>query len=204
MKRGEFKQMEDVRLISHFASWLSKVANRPVNEDTFEQDLMDGVALCTVVSKLKGSELTKFHELPKGTNQPLDTFKARENMVSFTLACQNLSLPVTFGTEELEKGNLGRIASTLVFLAHIAHSQGVTVQDMDEEILQKVEQMDAALLSATGENQTGSAGEPAAELSWWQALLVRLGLGDWINSFNVDALKAYMATLFRYNSHRLL
>lgn len=196
MKRDEYKQMEDVRLISHFASWLSKVSGRPVADETFEQDLMDGVALCTVMSKISGSGVQRFHVMEPGSTQPLEAFKARENIQTFVAASKSLNLPVTFGTEDLEKGNIGRVASTLVFLAHCAHAQGVTVEEMDSEILDKMEQMDAALAEATNvESKTDADTVAAQELSWWQNLLVKFGLGAWINSLNLESLKAYLATL---------
>jgi len=56
---------------------------------------------------------------------------------------------------------------------------------MDKEILDKVGEMDQAI-----EQQVATA-----QLSWFQALLVRLGLGDWIGLLSVDALKQYLATL---------
>jgi len=77
------------------------------------------------------------------------------------------------------------VVSTLIFLAHVAHSQGVSVAEMDKEILDKVGEMDQAI-----EQQVATA-----QLSWFQALLVRLGLGDWIGLLSVDALKQYLATL---------
>ena len=56
---------------------------------------------------------------------------------------------------------------------------------MDAEILDKVGQMDEAI----NEQVAG------AQLSWFHALLVKLGLGDWISYLSLDALKAYLATL---------
>jgi hypothetical protein len=190
MKRDEFKQMEDFRLVSHFASWLSKVSGRPVREESFEADLIDGVALCKVMVKLEGSGLVKFHDIPAGSTMPLGSFMARENIQAFSTAAKRLNLPVTFGTEELEKGNLKKIVSTLVFLAHTAHAQNVTVDEMDAEILEKVEEMDAALNSSQEESKDDSEG-----LSWFQALLIKLGLADWLNFLSIDAIKAYVATL---------
>ena len=32
-------------------------------------------------------------------------------------------------------------------------------------------------------------------MSWFQALLIKLGLGDWLESFSVEALKQYLETL---------
>lgn len=205
--RDEYKKNEDLRLVKHFASWLSKVGERPVSEENFEEDLMDGVCLCKLMSKIRGSGLTSFHNLPSSTVPPLEAFKSKENLVEFQLAAKRLDLPITFGTEDLwvtlnppihpktsceltvkqrrEKKNITRVVSTLIFLAHVAHSQGVTVDDMDKEILDKVGEMDQAL-----EQQVASA-----QLSWFHALLVKLGLGDWISYLSIDALKAYLATL---------
>ena len=184
MKREEYKQMEDLRLVKHFAHWLSKVTGLNVTEETFEQDLMDGVVLCRLMSKINGSGMGYFHEL-KSNVPSLDAFKAKENLVSFQLAVKNLNLPISFGTEDLEKKNITRVISTLIFIAHVAHSQGVLIKEMDQEILNKVEQMDEAL----DQNNTST------ELSWWQQLLIKFGLGDWINSLSLEAIKAYIATL---------
>jgi len=193
-KREEFKQVEDVRLVAHFASWLSKVSGRPISDETFEKDLLDGVALCTVMSKIQGSGIEKFHAIPIGSIEPLDTFKSRENIQAFVLASKRLNLPVTFGTEDLEKENIGRVASTLVFLAHTAHAQGVTVEEMDADILEKVEQMDEAL-EKSNEESKAEENVIGQELSWWQGLLARFGLGDWISSLSIESLKAYLTTL---------
>lgn len=194
LKRSESKMIENMKLLTHFAEWLSKASGRPVHMDTFENDLMDGIVLCTVVSKLEGSNLYKFHQISTedSLSAPLTLFKAKENMTSFQVACEdNLKLPCCFGWEELEKGNLARIASTLVFLAHTAKTQNVFVEEMDEAILNKVKEMDQALDSAA--NGPGDGQE--AELSWWQSLLARLGLAEWLNAFSLDSLKAYIQTL---------
>ena len=190
MKREEYKQMEDLRLVSHFATYLSKVGERPVTEENFENDLMNGVCLCRLMSKLNGSGLEKFHS--DISNGIADTFKAKENMVSFQQAAKNLNLPIMFGTEDLEKKNITRVVSTLIFLAHVAHSQGVTVEDMDQEILDKVEQIEEELMAKMDE---ASSPAPNGELTWWQALLVKFGFGEWINSLSLEAIKQYLATL---------
>jgi hypothetical protein len=188
MKREEFKQAEDLRLVSHFASYLSKVGDRPVTEEKFEADLMDGVCLCRLMSKLNGSGVTKFHDINR--EGIADAFKAKENMVTFQQASKALNLPITFGTEDLEKQNTTRVISTLIFLAHVAHSQNVTVEDMDQDILDKVEQLEEELLAKAEESSPGDG-----NLTWWQALLVKFGFGDWINSLSLEALKAYIATV---------
>jgi hypothetical protein len=185
MMREEYKRNEDLRLVKHFAAWLSKVGERPVTEENFEEDLLDGVCLCKLMTKIRGSGLDSFHSLPSSTVPPLEAFKSKENMVAFQLAAQKLHLPITFGSEDLEKKNITRVVSTLIFLAHVAHSQGVTIDDMDKEILDKVEEMDQAI-----EQQAAGA-----QLSWFQQLLIKLGLGEWISLLSIEALKAYLATL---------
>ena len=185
MMRDEYKKNEDLKLVKHFALWLSKVGERSVTEENFESDLMDGVCLCKLMEKIRGSGIKSFHNLPSSSILPLEAFKAKENLIEFQLAAKRLNLPITFGTEDLEKKNITRVVSTLIFLAHVAHSQGVTVDDMDKEILDKVEEMDEAI-----EQQVASA-----QLSWFHALLVRLGLGDWIQFLSIEALKEYLATL---------
>lgn len=180
--REEFKRNEDLRLIKHFAAWLSEVGEHPVREEHFEEDLLDGLCLCKLMTKLRGSGLKNYHTLPSSHVVPLESFKAKENMVAFQLACENLHLPITFGTEDLEKKNITRVISSLIFIAHVAHSQGVGVRYMDQEILDKVKQMDEAIAAST-------------QLSWFQQLLVNIGLGDWIDLLSIDALKKYLATL---------
>jgi hypothetical protein len=185
LMREEYKKNEDLKLVKHFANWLSKVGERQVTEENFEQDLLDGVCLCKLLSKIHGSGLDDYHNLPSSNVPPLEAFKAKENLVAFQLACKKLNLPITFGTEDLEKQNITRVVSTLIFLAHVAHSQGVTIQDMDKEILQKVEEMDEAIESQVA----------GAQLSWFHQLLIKLGLGDWISYLSIEALKEYLATL---------
>ena len=75
--------------------------------------------------------------------------------------------------------------SSLIFIAHVAHSQGTLVNEMGKEILDKVEQMDVAIEQKVA----------GAQLTWFQQLLIRLGLGDWISSLSIDSLKQYLATL---------
>lgn len=180
MKREDFKKLQDLKLVSHFASWLSKLGNKEVTEENFEDDLMDGVALCRVMKKLEGANMGAFHE-PKG--ETMDSFKGKENIVFFQNSTKALKLPITFGTEDLEKRNISRVVSTLVFIAHTAKAQGVGVKEMDQEILDKVQEMDEAIE------------DKATDLTWWQQLLQKLGLGDWIDSLNLESLKAYIAQL---------
>jgi len=199
MKREEYKQMEDLRLVSHFATYLTKVTGRTITEEKFEDDLLDGVALCRLLTKLNGSGLAKFHDnISTGL---ADGWKAKENLVTFQQGTRNLMLPISFGTEDLEKRNTTRVVSTLIFLAHVAHSQGVTVQEMDQEILDKVEQIEEELAAkmnegGAGEQDSSNPAAPAAgELTWWQALLVKFGFGDWIQSLTYDAIKQYLETV---------
>lgn len=193
MKREEFKQNEDLRLVSHFAHYLSKVGDKPVSEENFESDLLDGVCLCRLMAKLNGSGMTKFHDNINNTNLA-DAWKSKENLVSFQQATKNLNLPISFGTEDLEKKNTTRVISTLIFLAHVAHSQNVTVQDMDQEILEKVEQIEEELAAKLNET-TATVPTADGQLTWWQALLVKFGFGDWINSLSLEALKQYLETV---------
>jgi hypothetical protein len=129
VNRDDFRKFEDFKLVKHFAVWLTKVSGHPVSEETFEKDLLDGVAVCKLMTKIKGSGLSAYHEI--NSHIPaLDAFKSKENMVAFQLATQNLRLPISFGSEDLEKNNTQRVVSTLIFLAHVCKSQGVLVQEM--------------------------------------------------------------------------
>ena len=193
MKREEYKHMEDLRLVKHFADWLSKIGEKKITEENFEEDLLDGVALCTVMSKINGSGLTSFHTLKESSVPSLDIFKAKENLVAFQEATRKLKLPISFGTEDLEKKNTTRVVSTLIFLAHVAHSQNIMVAEMDKEILSKVVEMDQAL-----EQQAASS-----QLTWFQQLLIKLGLGDWISLLSIDAIKEYLTTLKHNIEHRV-
>lgn len=193
VKRSELKQAEDLKLVKHFASWLTKITRgrRQITEEEFENDLLDGVALCEVMQQLEGSGLVKFHQEPKSA------FQAKENLQSFQAATKALALPVTFGSEDLEKQNITRIVSTLVFVAHTAHAQGVFVGEMDQEIVDKVIKMDEQLIaiSENGDDASGASAAPATSAPWWHQILIKLGLGDWIASLNQESVKAYLATL---------
>lgn len=180
MKRGEYKHLEDLRLIKHFASWLSVVGNRPVAEISFEEDLMDGTVLCSILIRIRGSGVTTYHGI-KGDFSSLAEFKKKENLVTFEAACKRLNLPVSFGYEDLEKSNIQRVVSTLIFLSHSAWRQGQTITAMDKELLDRIEELDQAL------------GLP--ELSWFHKLMVKLGLGDWINFLSKEGIQEYLATL---------
>jgi len=187
IKREEHRMVEDIKLITHFAPWLQELTGKKVAADTICEDLLDGEALCHVMSLIKGSGVTTYHKVG-GNFGTLDSFKSMENMVQFHEACKRLALPVQFGREELVAGNLGKVASTLVFVAHTCASQGVGIKQMDQVLRDRLE-------SVTGATE-GLATEPGAadqQLSWWQALLARFGLSEYFQSFNIDELKAYAA-----------
>lgn len=131
---------------------------------------------------LKGSGVTSYHEKGSGIAQ-LDAFKSRENLVQFQQGCKKLALPVQFGTEELEAGNLGKVASCLVFVAHTCASQGVGIKQMGQELRSRLESV--AGLTDNLEN--------SGDLTWWQNLLVKLGFGDYLEHIGVEQLKAYIA-----------
>ena len=61
------------------------------------------------------------------------------------------------------------------------YRQGNTVIHMDKELLDKVEEMDRALMSS--------------QLNWIQQLLLKLGLGEWVYSLSLDSLKRYIEGL---------
>jgi hypothetical protein len=196
MKREEHKQMEDLRLVSHFAVWLTSVTGVAVGAETMPEDLISGVALCKLLAMIPSSGVTKYHELPQpSSGKPLDSFKAKENMAQFQEACKRMKLPVVFGTAECEVGNLGQIASTLVFLVHTATLNGVGMLEMqkDKELRERMEVVTQATIEmAAQEAKTGEAhGDTGRQLSWWQQLLVRFGFGDWIDSLNPDSLREY-------------
>jgi len=191
LKREEIKAAENVRLITHFASWLSAVTSIKINADTLPEDLIDGVALCMVASKIPNSGVSKWHTIPSGMAK-LDAFKAKENMAQFQSACKKLSLPCVFGTQELEQGNLGQIATTLVFLAHTATVHGVMVKEMDPELRTRVE---SVIVESMNSIETAAPAAADVTTSWWQAILIKFGLGSWIAKLDPAALKAYFAQL---------
>ena len=96
MKREEFKDLEDERLVRDFAFWLSAAGEKYISERNFGNDLADGVALCTVMTKIPGSAVTSYHKVA-----PAGGIKSRENFQTFRRGCDRLCLPVTFGAEDL-------------------------------------------------------------------------------------------------------
>jgi len=186
IKREEHRMLEDIKLISHFAPWISDLTGKKVNSDTICEDLLDGEALCHIMSLVKGSGVTTYHKVGGGFDK-LESFKSMENLVQFHEACKRLALPVQIGREELIAGNVGKVASCLVFVAHTCASQGVGVKQMDQAIRERLESVTGAAEGLQG----GATG--ADQLSWWQALLARFGLSDYFQSFSVEQLKAYAA-----------
>ena len=172
-----------------------------VAEETFCEDLINGVALCKLMTMIQGSGVSTYHDLPSPKGAPLDSFKSRENVRQFLEACTRMKMPVTFGTAELEQKNLFQIASTLLFVVHTATSQGVGVQALkeDAELTERVRAVtEAAVNAESGEASAASASASAAStegLSWWQQLLVRFGFGDWLETLDPEKLKAYAAQL---------
>lgn len=118
-------------------------------------------------------------------------------MVQFHEACKRLALPVQFGTEELKQGNYGKVASTLVFVAHTAASQNVGVKQMDPVLRHRLESVTTATeqINNMSSEQAKAMQSPEgiAALPWWQQLLIKLGLGDWIDYLNYEALAKYAA-----------
>jgi hypothetical protein len=66
MGREQFKKEQDNRWVQPLALWLSAVSGLLVEEETFEFDLMDGLVLCRLVSKLEGANVSSFHEDQRG------------------------------------------------------------------------------------------------------------------------------------------
>jgi len=75
---------------------IENLEDRYISEKNFDHDLSDGVALCTVMSKIQGSGVTSFHKVA-----PVGGHKARENFITFQIAVQRLHLPSTFGLDDL-------------------------------------------------------------------------------------------------------
>jgi len=153
--------VENVKLVSHFADWLAKVTGEPVRAETFSEDLQNGIALCKLMIMIgPDTGVQTYHQL-EGKHATLDIFKAKENVVQFQEACRKLSMPVMFGMSEIEAGDYGKIASTLIFVAHTASTRGVGVQQMDAELRARVESVSLAN-----------------------------GFGDWVD-VDMEKLKAY-------------
>jgi len=186
--------VENVKLVSHFADWLAKVTGEPVRAETFSEDLQNGIALCKLMIMIgPDTGVQTYHQL-EGKHATLDIFKAKENVVQFQEACRKLSMPVMFGMSEIEAGDYGKIASTLIFVAHTASTRGVGVQQMDAELRARVESVSLANESVLEGSPSAAAmaggAASGAELSWWQQLLVKFGFGDWVD-VDMEKLKAY-------------
>ena len=69
--------------------------------------------------------------------------------------------------EDLEKKNITRIVSTLLFLAHIAYKQKVLTEEMNPELLKKCEIMAETL------------GGPEADEHWSKQFMEKIGLARW-------------------------
>lgn len=132
LKRGELQKFEDIELLKACAYWLTGVGQRFVSEKNFTKDLADGVVLCNVLCIVKGSGVSSesFHKVA-----PNGSLKAKENLISFQVATKRLNLPYTFSLDDLEKQNLSKICSTILFLAHVCHSQGVGIDGKDTVLI---------------------------------------------------------------------
>jgi hypothetical protein len=92
----------------------------------------------------------------------------------------------------------------LVFLAHTASVHGVMVKEMDPELRVRVESVIVESMNSIEQSGASSSAAAAPEApadaanattSWWQALLIKFGLGSWIAKLDPAALKAYFAQL---------
>lgn len=136
MKRHEFESLDNEDLKRDIAFWLSAAGDKYVSERNFEADLADGVALCTIMTKLHGSSLSSFHKVA-----PVGSPKAHENMVAFRRACDRLNLPVGFSFEELLQPNHPDVCCALIFLAHLCYCQGVATEAMNESLMSKIDEI---------------------------------------------------------------
>lgn len=200
LKRDQIKSMETAMLCEHFAHWLTSVTEKPLRTDPdgFCDDLSTGVALCKLLTMLPQSGVTKFHDVPSDRGVPLDSWKSLENMSAFHQACaKTLALPVTFGSEDLTSyKNPSKVCSSLLFLVHTATKNGVGIKELaeDPELSDRMKAVDDAA-EASMETPQPPAAQSAEGLSWWQQLLVRFGLGDWLEMFDMAKLKAYVEQL---------
>jgi len=158
LKREEFKDLEDEQLIKDFAFWISAAGERYVSERNFVNDLSDGVALCTILTKVPGSGVVTFHKVA-----PPGGAKALENFTFFRRGCSRLSLPVSFGLDELRNEHNPDVICTLIFLAHVCHSQGVATEAMEGCLLEKVDDINDAIDDAFGPMKIESTAQTIEE-----------------------------------------
>ena len=99
-----------MKLIPSLTEWISEVTKVPISEDTFLEDLHNGVALCILVQSF--GQVVKYHATPK------NVFLEKENRVFFQAACLQLDIvplpDVNFSLESL--------LSTLLKLAKLSAS----------------------------------------------------------------------------------
>jgi hypothetical protein len=168
LKRNEFKKAEDVKLITDFAQWLSDLTEMEIKPDSFPEDLLSGMALCKLMIRIDGSGVSRYHNI-KNIADAKEAFKARENVAQFQAACKRLDLPSSFGTDELEAGDLGSIATTLVYVAHAAAMRNVGVKELDDVLRKRLgmvvkeeEEIRAAQLAQESTSAAVSPSSPRA------------------------------------------
>lgn len=84
MDRAALAEFENNGLKKHFAEWITKMTHVPVSEKTFCEDLKDGTALCSIMARIEGSGIPKFHNV-KQSPKHLREFQRRDNLVGVSL-----------------------------------------------------------------------------------------------------------------------
>eukprot|EP00515_Schizochytrium_aggregatum_P015065 CAMPEP_0202083172 /NCGR_PEP_ID=MMETSP0964-20121228/22574_1 /ASSEMBLY_ACC=CAM_ASM_000500 /TAXON_ID=4773 /ORGANISM="Schizochytrium aggregatum, Strain ATCC28209" /LENGTH=236 /DNA_ID=CAMNT_0048650861 /DNA_START=56 /DNA_END=766 /DNA_ORIENTATION=- len=125
MLREDLLQAEDGALRLYYADWLSAMTGMDVAGRTFVEDLEDGRVLCSLASRIEGSGVTKFHDVPKKP-AVLRKFLQRDNLVKFQDACRRLGIPV-LPAAVLSSKTVSTLVSALIYIEELCVEDGIEV-----------------------------------------------------------------------------
>lgn len=107
---------------------------RPIKYSSFYEDLSDGVSLCILMSRVKGSGITSFvDKRPRKLNE----FEKLENLLQFKSSCEKLSMQFNIDPEEYLAGEVEVIVPCLLELAKLACVQDDMRTTIPKQLLEK-------------------------------------------------------------------
>lgn len=137
VKRGEARAQENAYLSELFCEWFGKLTNKKLRADNLLEDLKDGTVLCSVVSRIPGSGLTKYH------NPAKNEFQGKENLLIFSkLTTTQLHFPTSCGDRDFDENNLGKVLACLLYVAKVADQSKVLelTESLPEGLRERAEQ----------------------------------------------------------------
>lgn len=109
----------DVDLEKRIRAWMEGLIGHPISGSSFQEGLLDMVAVCEVINAVAPGKIKKIR------NSPVMLFR-RENFVSFSNACKELGVPendLCQFEDIYDNKNMGQFLITVLSLARIVQNK---------------------------------------------------------------------------------